>query len=182
MSLRLRETARHSTFLHARDRAYSLMAVQAGLKSPPDDNMKYRRIEQHSPRNAEQMFDLVADIERYHEFLPGWSHARITQRHGDVLTVAQGIDLGILHLEFESRAELHRPERLRVSSSGGPFRQLLLDWRFLPHADGGCTITLAASLEMRLPPVEAVSGRLLDLLTRDIVRRFHARAADVYGN
>lgn len=128
------------------------------------------------------MFDLVADIERYHEFLPGWSKVRIRQRHGDVLTVAQEIDLGILCLDFESRAELHRPERLRVSSSGGPFRELLLDWQFMPHPHGGCVIALAVSLEMRSMLMEAASGRLLDLLTRDIVRRFHERAAVLYGN
>jgi coenzyme Q-binding protein COQ10 len=155
---------------------------EAGLKSPADDNMKYRRIEQHSPWNVGQMFDLVADIERYHEFLPAWSPVRIRQRRGDVLTVAQEIDLGILRLDFESRAELYRPERLRVSSSGGPFRELLLDWRFMPHPPDGCVIALAVSLEMRSVLVEAASGRLLDLLTRDIVRRFHERAADLYGN
>jgi coenzyme Q-binding protein COQ10 len=152
------------------------------LKSPPDDTMKYRRIEQHSPWNVGQMFDLVADIERYDEFLPAWSHARIMQRRGDVLTVVQGIDLGILRLDFESRAELQRPERLRVSSSGGPFRELLLDWRFMPHPSGGCVVVLAVSLEMGSVLVEPASGRLLDLLTRDIVRRFHERAAVLYGN
>jgi coenzyme Q-binding protein COQ10 len=154
----------------------------AGLKSPPDDTMKYRRIEQHSPWSVGQMFDLVADIERYDEFLPAWSHARITQRHGDVLTVVQGIDLGVLRLDFESRAELQRPERLRVSSSGGPFRELSLDWRFMPHPRGGCVIALTVSLEMGSVLAEAASGRLLDLLTRDIVRRFHERAAVLYAD
>lgn len=128
------------------------------------------------------MFDLVADIERYHEFLPAWSPARVTQRHGDVLTVVQEIDLGILRLDFESRAELYRPERLRISSSGGPFRELLIEWRFTPHPRGGCTMTLAVSLDMRSILAEAASGHMLDLLTRDIVRRFHERAVVLYGN
>jgi len=127
------------------------------------------------------MFDLVADIERYHEFLPFWTHARITHREGDVLTVTQGINFGILQLDFESRAELHRPEQVRVSSSTGPFRQLLIDWRFTPDPQGGCVVKLAVSLDMRSPLLEAASGRLLDLLTHDIFRRFHIRAAVLYG-
>lgn len=128
------------------------------------------------------MFDLVADVERYDEFLPGWSNVRIRQRHGDVLAVVQEIDLGILRVDFESRAELHRPDRLRVSSSDGPFRELLLDWQFMPHPRGGCVIALSVTVEMRSVLAEAVSGRLLDLLTRDIVTRFHERAALLYGN
>jgi len=128
------------------------------------------------------MFDLVADIERYHEFLPFWTHARITRRQGDVLTVMQGIDLGIMRLEFESRAELHRPERLQVSSSAGPFRHLLIDWRFTPDPDGGCVVALAVSLEMHSPLLEAAGSRLLDLLTRDIFLRFRDRAAALYGS
>jgi len=128
------------------------------------------------------MFDLVADIERYHEFLPFWTHARITQRQGNVLTVMQGIDLGVLQLDFESRAALRRPEHVQVSSSAGPFRQLLIDWHFAPDPHGGCEVTLAVSLEMRSLLLEAASHRLLDLLTRDIFRRFHERAAVLYGN
>ncbi len=128
------------------------------------------------------MFDLVADIERYHEFLPAWSHARITQRQGNVLTVIQGIDLGIAHLDFESRAELQRPERLQVSSAAGPFRHLLVDWQFLPDPRGGCTVRLTVSLEMRSALLEAASTRLLDLLTRDLFRRFRERAVVLYGS
>jgi len=128
------------------------------------------------------MFDLVADIERYHEFLPVWTHARITQRQGDFLTVMQGIDLGFTRLDFESRAELHRPERLQVRSSAGPFRDLLIDWRFTPVPDDGCVVRLAVSLEMRSSLLELASGRVLDLMTRDILRRFQARAEQLYGD
>lgn len=127
------------------------------------------------------MFDLVADVERYHEFLPLWSHARVTQRSDDVLTVVQGIELGLLRLDFESRAELRRPSHLRISSSTGPFRTLLLDWRFTPDAQGGCTIALEVGIEMHSRTLEAVSGRLLDLLTHDLIRRFRDRAATLYG-
>jgi coenzyme Q-binding protein COQ10 len=145
------------------------------------DSVRSRHEEHHLPWQQEQMFDLVADIERYHEFLPAWSPARITRRQGDVLTVEQGIELGIMHLEFESRAELQRPERLRVSSSSGPFRTLLLDWRFAPDARGGSRVALTVSIEMHSRLLEVAGGRLLELLSRDIMRRFHDRAATLYG-
>jgi coenzyme Q-binding protein COQ10 len=141
-----------------------------------------RQVEHQLPWDMQQMFDLVADIERYHEFLPGWSAARITQREGDILTVMQAIELGPLRLEFESRAELQRPERLRVSSSGGPFRQFLLDWRFRPAPRAGCIVALEVSMEMRSILLEAAGKRLLDLMTRDIFMRFRERARALYGD
>lgn len=127
------------------------------------------------------MFDLVADIERYHEFLPGWSHARITQRQGSSLTVRQMIMVGPVRLEFESYAELHRPERLCVRSTGGPFRRFVLDWQFRPDPREGCVVRQAASIEMRSLLLELAGERLLDLMTRDIFQRFHDRAVLLYG-
>jgi coenzyme Q-binding protein COQ10 len=143
--------------------------------------VKFRQVEQQLPWNTEQMFDLVADIERYHEFLPGWSHARITQRQGTSLTVRQAIVAGPVRLEFESHAELQRPERLRVHSSGGPFRRFLLDWQFRPGSGEGCVVRQAASIEMHSLLLELAGERLLELLTRDIFQRFHDRAVLLYG-
>lgn len=144
--------------------------------------MKFRQLEQQMPWTVEQMFDLVADIERYHEFLPGWSQARITQRQGTSLTVRQAIMAGPVRLEFESYAELQRPVRLCVRSSGGPFRRFVIDWRFRPGPRQGCVVRQAASIEMRSLLLELAGERLLDLMTRDIFRRFHDRALLLYGH
>jgi len=161
--------------------ALSLCVLEPGAVILLEDNVKIRQVEHQLSWTIRQMFDLVADIERYHEFLPGWSPARISRREGDVLTVMQEINLGILLLEFESRAELQRPERLRVSSSAGPFRQLLLDWRFRPAPGDGCVVSLEVSMEMRSLLLESAGNRLLDLMTRDIFVRFRDRAAALYG-
>ena len=127
------------------------------------------------------MFDLVADIESYPEFLPGWTHARITGHEGDVLTVMQGIELGVLRLDFESHAQLCRPERLQVRSSTGPFRELLIDWHFTPDSPDCSVVKLTVSIEMHSVLLEATSGTLLNLLTQDTFRRFRERAAALYG-
>ena len=147
-----------------------------------EDKVKTRSAEYTLPWDMPQMFELVADIERYHEFLPGWSPARITQREGNVLTVIQEIRVGVLRLEFESRAELQRPERLQIHSSAGPFRHFRLDWQFRPGLHAGCVVALEASMEMRSLLLEAAGNRLLDLMTRDILERFRARARALYGD
>jgi coenzyme Q-binding protein COQ10 len=140
-----------------------------------------RQSESHwVPWTAEQMFDLAADIERYPEFLAHWPHASIRTRQGDVLHVLQEVDLGVRRLRFESRAVLQRPGRLHIDSASGPFRRLSIDWRFTPERDG-CRTTLTVELEMRALLLEALAGKLMELLTRDVLARFRDRAAVLYG-
>jgi coenzyme Q-binding protein COQ10 len=126
------------------------------------------------------MFDLAADIERYPEFLPHWPQASIRSRDGDVLYVRQEIDLGVRRLEFESRAVLQRPGHLHIDSASGPFRRLSIDWRFTPER-GGCRTVLTVEMEMRSLLLEALTGKLMALLTRDVLAQFRARAAALYG-
>jgi len=128
------------------------------------------------------MFDLVVDIEHYPEFLPNWVTARILRRDGNVLDVFQEIDLGFRRLAFESRAELEPPEHLRIVSSAGPFRRLQIDWRFVPSPRGGCEVTLDTGFAMNSLLLEAVSGRLLELLGRDTFERFRERANRLYAD
>jgi coenzyme Q-binding protein COQ10 len=140
-----------------------------------------RQSESHRmPWTAEQMFDLAADIERYPEFLPHWPHATIRSREGDVLHVRQEIDLGVRRLRFESRAVLQRPARLHIDAASGPFRRLSIDWRFTPERDG-CRTALTVEMEMRSLLLEALAGKLMAMLTRDVLARFRERAAALYG-
>lgn len=125
------------------------------------------------------MFDLAADIERYPEFLPHWPQAFIRKREGNVLYVQQEIDLGVRRLRFESRAVLQRPGHLHIDSASGPFRSLSIDWRFTPERDG-CRTMLTVEMEMRSLLLEAIAGRLMDMLTRDVLARFRDRAAALY--
>jgi len=141
-----------------------------------------RQSESHwLPWTAEQMFDLAADIERYPEFLPHWPCATIRSRERDVLHVQQEIDLGLRRFRFESRAVLRRPVHLHVDSTSGPFRRLSIDWRFTPGAEGGCQTALTVEIEMRSVLLETFAGRLMQIMTQDILERFRSRAAALYG-
>jgi len=132
------------------------------------------------PSSTEQMFDLVADIERYPDFLPHWLHAEVRHRGHDTLEVIQELDLGIRRIRFDSRATLDRPAHLHIVSTSAPFRRLAIDWHFTPAARGGCTAALAVELEMRSLLMELLADRLMQSLTRDIYKRFLERAARVY--
>lgn len=142
--------------------------------------MKRRHESCWLPHTVGQMFDLAADIERYPEFLPHWTHARILRHEDDIMTVQQELDLGIQRLRFESRAELDRPGHLHISSAAPLFRRMEIDWRFTPGERDGCIAALTVELEMRSLLMDALAGRLVQLLTRDIFRRFTDRAAALY--
>jgi coenzyme Q-binding protein COQ10 len=126
------------------------------------------------------MFDLAADIERYPEFLPHWTHARILRRESDTLTVQQELDLGVRRLRFESRAVLDRPGHLHISSAAHQFRRMEIDWQFTPGEQDGCVATLVIEIEMHALLMDVLAGRLMPSLTRDLFRRFVERAACLY--
>jgi coenzyme Q-binding protein COQ10 len=129
---------------------------------------------------TEQMFDLAADIERYPEFLPHWPRATVRCREEDVLHVLQEIDLGLRRLRFESRAVLQRPARLHIDSASGPFRRLSIDWGFTPGGQGGCRVAVTVEMDMRSRLLEGIAGRLMQMMTRDVLARFRDRAAFLY--
>jgi len=131
--------------------------------------------------SCDQMFDLAADIERYPEFLPGWISAHILQRDGDRCDVRQVVGIGPLHVDFASQAVLSRPQQIDVHSAQEPFSDYRLSIHFAPHLPGGCTLRIAADLQMRSPLVQQVVNRLLPGSVNSIVGAFEARAHQLYG-
>ena len=109
-----------------------------------------RRVVAHTPR---QLFDLVADVPRYPEFLP-WCHAgRIRRRESATVEIAElAIGFGPFHEKFTSRVVLapDAPNGPRIETTGteGPFRRLASRWEFLPHADG-CEIAFELEFDFR---------------------------------
>lgn len=133
------------------------------------------------PFSCEQVFDLAADIERYPEFLKGWISARIRKRESDIRHVDQVVGLGPLRLQFTSKAVLHRPERIEVTSAEAPFRHFSLSWMIAAVPTGGCRISLAAEVELQSTVMQQVVNRILPAAVDDIITAFEARARRLYA-
>lgn len=133
------------------------------------------------PYPAEALFDLVADVERYPEFLPFWAAARIRRRAGNVLFVDQLVRLSFLRWRFSTEAELDRPRRLRITSSQAPFRRLEIVWRFDPLAPRACRVRLEASYGFRSRATKALVARRMDSAIRQYAHAFEQRAREVLG-
>lgn len=128
----------------------------------------------------EQLFDLVADVERYPEFVRGWSAARIRRRDGDHYETDQIVGFGPLRLRFATRTLLRRPDRIDVVSDEPPFRHFALSWLFEPQPPG-CRVTLIAELELRSRLLQRLVERILPQSVADLVAAFEARARALYG-
>jgi coenzyme Q-binding protein COQ10 len=139
------------------------------------------RVVAHAPS---QLYDLVADIKRYPEFLPWCQAGRIRRREGQTLYGELAIGFGPWHERFVSRVELKpdNPDGPRIDTTGteGPFRRLASRWIFHPHPDG-TFIDFELEFEFR----SMLLQKTVQLLFADAVRRmvsaFEARADQLYG-
>ena len=137
-----------------------------------------RRVLGYSPQ---QMFEIVADVERYPEFLPWCLGTRITKREGDVLEADMLIGFRMFRERFGSHVELDRPGReINVRYTHGPFRYLLNRWRFLPHAEG-CEIDFYVDFEFRSRLLQKIMGALFTEAVHRMVSAFEARAGKIHG-
>jgi coenzyme Q-binding protein COQ10 len=140
-----------------------------------------RRVVRHAPA---QLFDLVADVRRYPEFLP-WCHAaRIRRRDGQVEIAELAIGFGPWHERFVSRVEL-APDHAggpRISTTGieGPFRRLVSRWIFHPHPEG-TLIEFELEFDFRSRLLQQTVRLLFAEAMKRMVSAFEARAAQLYG-
>ncbi|GEO80346.1 type II toxin-antitoxin system RatA family toxin [Pararhodospirillum oryzae] len=132
------------------------------------------------PYTAEQMFDLVADVESYPAFVPWWQEARIITRTPSLYRTDQILGLGPVRLHFGSETRLIRPESIHVTARGGGLRQLTLTWGFEPHPQGSLT-RLDMGLEMATLGLDRLVGHLSREAAKTLVEAFANRARSLYG-
>jgi coenzyme Q-binding protein COQ10 len=133
------------------------------------------------PFSPEQMFDLVSDVERYGEFLPGWHDATIIESDGDVVFVDQEVGMGRFHTSFVTQAIFTRPLHIEISSSDGPFLYFAVRWTFEALGESGCLTHFYAGFELRSRLLERVAGPFFSDIMRRGVQAFERRAMQLYG-
>jgi len=130
----------------------------------------------------DQLFDLVADIERYPEFLPWCVGARIRSREDNVIVADLVIGFKMIRERFTSRVRLDRPGmRIDVAYTDGPFRYLDNHWLFEPLPEGRCRIDFYVDFEFRSLVLQKIIGVLFNEAVRRMVAAFESRAKQLYG-
>lgn len=134
------------------------------------------------PYTAEQIFDLVADVERYPEFLPWCVASRVRSKEGPNSFVADlVIGFKVFRERFTSRVGLSRPNRIDVIYREGPFHHLTNHWVFEQDARGNCVIDFYIDFEFRSRTLQKVIGSLFNQAVQRMVSAFEKRARSIYG-
>lgn len=128
------------------------------------------------PYPAEAMFDLVADIGSYPEFLPGCTAARVESSGPGCVLGTISLAQGPLHLDFTTRNELLRPERITMTLQDGPFRDLYGVWAFRPLGPQGSKVTLRLQFTFRNPATDLLLGPFFESICNRLVDAFVNRA------
>ena len=132
------------------------------------------------PYTPEQLFALVADVQRYPEFLPWCVGARIREREPLRLVADLVIGFKLFRERFTSEVRLDPPQRIDVSYSEGPFRYLKNYWTFAP-VTGGCRIDFFVDFEFKSRLLQKVIEVVFGEAVRRMVGAFEKRARDLYG-
>ncbi|WP_421709588.1 type II toxin-antitoxin system RatA family toxin [Algihabitans sp.] len=135
------------------------------------------------PYQPQELFDLVADVERYPEFLPWCKAARVRQRESEERQIVADLVVGfkMVRERFTSRVDLEPEERvIRVQYVDGPFRYLNNTWQFIEHADG-CMIDFYVDFEFRSRVLQKMLQPLFNEAVRRMVAAFEGRAKELYG-
>ena len=137
--------------------------------------------------SAEHMFDLVADVERYPEFVPLCRGLKVLRR----TTTAEGVEVVVADMtvayklvreSFASRVTLDRPNlQILVEYLEGPFSQLENRWTFHPTGERTCEVEFFISYEFRSRTLGLLMGAMFDAAFRRFAAAFERRADVIYA-
>lgn len=134
------------------------------------------------PYTAEQMFDLVADVDRYPEFLPWVVATRVRQDSDTEMTADMLVGFKALREKFTSRVVKDRPNAINVHYIDGPLRDLDNNWTFRDCGENCCEIDFAVDFSFKNIMFETLAGQYIDRAFRKMVAAFEARADALYGS
>ncbi len=138
-----------------------------------------QRLLLHTPQ---QLFDLVADVDRYQEFLPWCVASRVNRREGEVIHADLVIGYKMFREKFTSKVTLQRPDRIDVQYSDGPFKYLHNHWIFVPQDGGRATlIDFYVDFEFRSRLLQSLIGVVFGEAVHRMVSAFEKRADALYG-
>ncbi|MDJ0277137.1 type II toxin-antitoxin system RatA family toxin [Sphingomonas sp. 2R-10] len=136
----------------------------------------------HLPYTPEQMFDLVADVGRYGEFLPWVSAIRVRSNSDTEMVADMIVGFKGLRESFTSKVQKERPDHIRVDYLDGPLKYLNNDWRFRPDGQGGAYVDFVVDFQFKNRVFEMLAGQVFDRALRKMIGAFEDRAARLYGD
>ncbi|MFQ5562269.1 MAG: type II toxin-antitoxin system RatA family toxin [Parvularculaceae bacterium] len=148
--------------------------------------MTTRRTRSDVPYSAAQMFDLVADVERYPEFLPWCVGLRVVKHDitngSGTITTDMIVAYKMFREQFRTHDRFDREAKvIEVDYANGPFRHLHNVWRFEDREEGGSTVDFEISFEFRNVLLQATAKAVFEKAFARMSEAFIERANEIYG-
>lgn len=135
----------------------------------------------HLPYSPDQLFDLVADVGRYQEFLPWVAATRIRSDSETEMIADLVVGFRALKETFTSRVRKDRPREIEIDYIEGPLKYLRNSWKFRPDGKGGTDLDFCVDFAFRNRIFQALAGQMFDAALRRMIGAFEARADVLYG-
>ena len=128
------------------------------------------------PQAAESIFNLIADVRAYPQFVPGCERILVSQEQGSQYLTEMRIGMRRLAFDMTALTRLTRPELITVRQQSGPFQSLELAWRFKPLARDACKVDFDLQCEFSPLLERTIGSRIVERRSRDVIDAFVARA------
>jgi coenzyme Q-binding protein COQ10 len=134
------------------------------------------------PYRPEQLFDLVADVGRYQEFLPWVAATRIRSNSETDMVADLVVGFRALKETFTSRVKKTRPAQIEIDYVEGPLKYLHNSWKFEADGTGGTDVHFCVDFAFKNRIFESLAGQMFDRALRRMITAFEERAAALYGS
>lgn len=124
----------------------------------------------------ETVFDLIADIESYPRFVPGWRDVRILRRMQDHVIVKQTVSLGGIGMSFVSEAMMARSQRIEIRSQTYPFRHFRLLWTLAERGAADTLVRADMVIAFEVPGFDLLAARMTPRVLRRVISAFALQA------
>tara|TARA_Y100000590_G_scaffold413478_1_gene509343 strand:- start:264 stop:728 length:465 start_codon:yes stop_codon:yes gene_type:complete len=129
-----------------------------------------------------QLFDLVSDVDSYHEFLPWCLASRVTKREKNILEGDLIVGFKLYREKFSSKIILFEPDKINVDYIRGPFKHLNNTWEFKPVNEGQHTeIRFFIDFQFKSKLLERLIGTLFHDAVKRMIFAFEKRAEEIYS-
>ena len=133
------------------------------------------------PYSAEQMYQLVNDVQSYPEFIPGCTGSRVLESGPTQMTAAVDVSKAGISKTFTTRNTLLDNQSINMQLVDGPFRKLMGGWQFTPLSEEACKVELHLDFEFTNKLIELAFGKVFKELAGSMVQAFTQRAKEVYS-
>lgn len=134
------------------------------------------------PYSPEQLFDLVADVKSYPQFLPWVAAVRVRSDSPTDMVADLVVGFRALKETFTSKVHKRRPREIEIDYIEGPLKYLHNSWKFEPDGTGGTDIHFCVDFAFRSRLFETLAGQMFDRALRRMIGAFEDRAHALYGD